>query len=107
MRYQERELYGPMCSYLCARKGEKRERGKHWGRQKWNETARAEDSNNVPLSSINLYLFFTSCKVIDDADIGLLATYSTNLLLSQSLENGFGALSCVSTRRRKNQSDAK
>lgn len=61
---------------------------------------------SVPQSSINLYSFFMLCKVIDDADIGLLATHSTNLLLSQSLENGFNALSCVSTRGRKNQIDA-
>lgn len=34
-------------------------------------------------------------KVSDDADIGLLATHSTNLLLSYSLENGFNAVSSV------------
>lgn len=32
-------------------------------------------------------------KVSDDADTGLLATHSTNLLLSYSLENGFNAVS--------------
>lgn len=70
------------------------------------QDSQAEDLDNVPQSSINLYSFFMLCKVIDDADTGLLATHSTNLLLSQSLENGFNALSCVSTCGRKNQIDA-
>lgn len=73
--------------------GQKRKRGIHGDRQKQSKTAREKDLDNVPWSSINLYLFFISCKVIDDADFGLLATHSTNLLLSQSLENGFGVLS--------------
>lgn len=68
--------------------------------------SQAEDLDNVPQSSINLYSFFMLCKVIDDAETGLLATHSTNLLLSQSLENGFNALSCVSTCGGKNQIDA-
>lgn len=75
-----------LCVHICVKK--KRKGVKHWGRQKWNKTARAEDLNNVSLCSINLYLFFTSYKVIDDADIGLLATHSTNLLLSQSWKMG-------------------
>lgn len=65
-----------------------------------------EDLDNVPQSSINLYGLFMLCKVIDDTDTGFLATHSTNLLLSQSLENDFNALSCVSTCGGKNQIDA-
>lgn len=60
----------------------------------------------MPQSSINLYSFFMLCKVIDDADTGLLATQSTNLLSSQSLEDGFNALSCVSACGGENQIDA-